>query len=315
VFGLLYDHGLFAVPIFWMISGFVFAAVYAGSKATPRDFAINRFARLYPLHLLTLLAMAALQAAALAQYGRWLIYGNNDPYHFVLQLFFASNWGFERGFSFNGPIWSVSVEVMIYLVFWLLHRHLLRRGVAFPLVAAVAFLPLTQIEPITQMARCGFFFFVGCALHSFHRSFHGDRTVVLFAAAMLGAIGVLGFAMGSNGAVRYAGIPGLFGAIMLLLAEFDDLARGRVKAACTIVGDNTYGMYLWHVPVQMVFILTIAPLTPLPALAQHSWFLVVYVAIVAILARVSFLFFERPMRDWVRKADGRARPNMVRAAQ
>lgn len=87
--GLIYDQGSMAVPIFWMISGFVFAAVYAGASGTGRSFAINRFARLYPLHLLTLIVVALLQMVPTAQFGRWFIYTNNDPYHFMLQLFFV----------------------------------------------------------------------------------------------------------------------------------------------------------------------------------------------------------------------------------
>lgn len=37
VFGLFYRHGDLAVPIFWMISGLVFAHVYTGAQANTRD--------------------------------------------------------------------------------------------------------------------------------------------------------------------------------------------------------------------------------------------------------------------------------------
>ena len=53
-----YDYGFYAVQLFWIISGFVFAAVYFDRAVTGRAFAANRFARLYPLHLLTLLVVA-----------------------------------------------------------------------------------------------------------------------------------------------------------------------------------------------------------------------------------------------------------------
>ena len=33
---------------------------------------------------------------------------------------FISSWGFENGHSFNAPIWSVSVEVAIYILFFFL---------------------------------------------------------------------------------------------------------------------------------------------------------------------------------------------------
>ena len=34
----------------------------------------------------------------------------------------ASEWGITQGESFDGPIWSVSVEVLVYLLFFLMLR-------------------------------------------------------------------------------------------------------------------------------------------------------------------------------------------------
>src|SRR5690606_24787195 len=41
-----------------------------------------------------------------------------DAYHFWLQTAFVSHWGFEQGESFNAPIWSVSIEVGLYALFF-----------------------------------------------------------------------------------------------------------------------------------------------------------------------------------------------------
>ncbi|MEM0944837.1 MAG: acyltransferase family protein, partial [Pseudomonadota bacterium] len=62
----IYQHGDFAVELFWVISGFVFAHAYLNRPTSPWRFAVARVARLYPLHLLTLLLVAGLQAASLA---------------------------------------------------------------------------------------------------------------------------------------------------------------------------------------------------------------------------------------------------------
>ena len=87
----------------------------------------RRFARLYPLHFVTLLFVAGLQAYHLSVNGSHQLFGFNDTYHFILNLFMASPWGLEEGLSFNAPIWSVSVEVIVYFVFWLalpfLNKH------------------------------------------------------------------------------------------------------------------------------------------------------------------------------------------------
>jgi peptidoglycan/LPS O-acetylase OafA/YrhL len=111
----VYTHGGLAVQMFWTISGFIFFYKYA-QRIHDRDvrwfqFFIFRFSRLYPLHFVTLLAVAGLQAAAYyAMHKEYFVTGNNDITHFILNLFMASNWFTGIGYSFNSPIWSVSVE-------------------------------------------------------------------------------------------------------------------------------------------------------------------------------------------------------------
>src|SRR5690606_34065506 len=84
--------------------------------------------RLYPLHLLTLLLVGGLQWVVIKLQGHSFVYPQNDIYHFVLNVFFASAWGLQKGFSFNASIWSVSVEVLLYTLFffsvWLLRLRL-----------------------------------------------------------------------------------------------------------------------------------------------------------------------------------------------
>ena len=122
--------GIYAVNVFWIISGFVMAHVYLGAKTGTKAFVVNRFARLYPLHLLTLLIMAGLQILAFQRFGTWLISDYNDLYHFAQQLLFASGWGIDKHASFNVPIWSVSVELLVYALFWVLRDWLHHRGLA-----------------------------------------------------------------------------------------------------------------------------------------------------------------------------------------
>src|SRR5687767_4242994 len=64
--GWLYAWGWTMVDLFFVISGYIFAHVYVGVQPIERprdrvDFAVARIARLYPLHILLLLAVAALE--------------------------------------------------------------------------------------------------------------------------------------------------------------------------------------------------------------------------------------------------------------
>ncbi len=298
---LLYEYGFYAVQVFWIISGFVFAVVYLGRAASTREFVVNRFARLYPLHLLTLLVVAGLQVAALQRFGHTLFYDNYDWPHFVLQLGFASDWVNWSDHSFNGPIWSVSVEVLIYAVFWSLRPVLERVG--WPGLTAIILLCLlgNVLGAWTRVPMCGFYFFQGVAVARLHAQLGERPARRIFAALVLAAFGGIGLAWGGALPREALGIPGLAAAAVLLLAGAEQAAPPLLRRAGQWLGDNTYGLYLWHVPVQMAAVLAIIPFGDPAVLAQSGWFLTVFVLGTLALARASFVLFERPMREWIRR--------------
>jgi len=92
-----YSQGIRAVDLFFCISGFVFYWLYSNrvrqDEVDLRQFSILRFSRLYPLHLVTLITVASLQAFILVEQGRFFIFDTNDLYHFILSLFFLSGLG------------------------------------------------------------------------------------------------------------------------------------------------------------------------------------------------------------------------------
>jgi peptidoglycan/LPS O-acetylase OafA/YrhL len=61
-----------------------------------REFTVLRFSRLYPLHLATLVTATVLLEIYRRRYGASFQSLQNDPLHFPLQLFFASDWQAQR---------------------------------------------------------------------------------------------------------------------------------------------------------------------------------------------------------------------------
>ena len=61
--GLIYSHGSIAISIFFVISGVVFSNIYLEEKDSSsfKNFFVKRFARLYPLHILTLVLIIIIQ--------------------------------------------------------------------------------------------------------------------------------------------------------------------------------------------------------------------------------------------------------------
>ncbi|MEP7222912.1 MAG: acyltransferase, partial [Novosphingobium sp.] len=100
------------VDLFFVLSGYIFAHVYRGGEALAGrrqlgDFAVARIARLYPLHLVMLLLVAAIA------FGR----AANTPGAFIANLLMVQAFIQPFGLSFNGPSWSISIECLCYLLF------------------------------------------------------------------------------------------------------------------------------------------------------------------------------------------------------
>ena len=118
IFSFAYEYGWMAVQFFFTLSGYIFYLFYYqkinSKKINFYEFFILRFSRLYPLHLLSLLVISFFIYLNFENYH----VENFDFYHFFLNMFLIQNWGFESGPSFNTPAWSISVELMMYIIFY-----------------------------------------------------------------------------------------------------------------------------------------------------------------------------------------------------
>lgn len=125
------SYGLF-VDMFFILSGFVISYSYPSTSTGMRSytrFLVRRIARIYPLHLLTLLIFAGLALVGISgptSHASW-----SD---FIQNLFLVQAWGVADHLSFNSPAWSISAELFCYLLFPL---FMLLAGTVSPLVLAI----------------------------------------------------------------------------------------------------------------------------------------------------------------------------------
>lgn len=120
----LYQHGALAVEMFFCISGFVFFWLFSAPIESRRlsalRFFVGRFSRIYPLYIVTFVLVAAVQWKYLQTHSSYFVYQANDAYHALLNILLIPAWGFEKAWSFNAPAWSVSIEALLYGLFFLL---------------------------------------------------------------------------------------------------------------------------------------------------------------------------------------------------
>lgn len=294
------ENGALAVMLFWAISGFVFMNVYAGTRPGARHFWVNRIARLYPLHLLTLLVIAAIQFAAMRRLGHWFIFPANDLIHFIPHLFFASAWDPSSPHSFNGPVWSVSVEVLIYAAFYLYARTV-RSSVASVVAGLVIFAVLMKLLPSWQAPLCGCFFFGGMLSYAVFRLWPEDRRLLLLGLALAALIllGALSVLAGARIPLTFRLLPVAM-CLLVVAATSEVVAMRPMYRRTEFVGDITYSTYMWHSPIQMLFLFGAGLGFWRVDAAFTDGFFVAYLALVCVLAWLSFRFIERPAQRWVR---------------
>jgi peptidoglycan/LPS O-acetylase OafA/YrhL len=311
LFEPFYTYGYEGVELFWCISGFIFTWKYGAliSRAglSFGRFAMLRFSRLYPLHLATLLIVAALQFVYFTRHSETFVYLFNDTAHFVMNLFFANWWGFQSGESFNGPSWSVSAEVLIYIVFFWVAR---RAGPGWR-IDTLALLGFAIAAPVAKslfgiklaFTGAGTFFYLGaltCHLH--HRiELSGARWRHRCAWASAGLIAVCA-ALVATHVLKIAGASLLMFPAAVLLVQLTVRPEGeRVRALLTGLGNLTYASYMLHFPMQLATMLILGELAvPVQPLVYTDWFMLAYLGGVLAMAFVVFRWVERPAQALLR---------------
>lgn len=293
------------VDVFFIISGFVIAHVYADRIGTWRDygrFMQRRVGRLYPLHIVTMLAMAGLFAVI----GSLNVATNTDmrlvPQCLVTGALLIHSAVDCGGRVPNGVNWSISAEMFMYLAFpvllWVSARLGWLRYLAW---AGFMFIAFRANAPGADWAQSNLpwralpGFFLGIALR------HDWRFLARIPLPSVTPL-MLSLALAVGSLVK---VPiNLLLVLAYLIAISGVIADGRAKAAPVVArlapwGQLTYSMYMLHPFVVMILINAIGDkLLKLGVPALSAVTLAGYVLIV-IVSILSFKLFETPARRWI----------------
>jgi peptidoglycan/LPS O-acetylase OafA/YrhL len=326
--------GYLAVDLFFMLSGFVISHVYHGAFAHRvtgqryRDFLKARVARIYPLHLTVLLLFVATavgeRAVAFAHGGSLgpipLVGERSLGAFFANLLMLQGIWA--RELSWNDPAWSISLELLAYLLFPLLFPWLWRAAPAAKASAGGLFLivlgwlaystgdDFNQWNGIGAILRCLPEFLIGALLYSTYRSrvlapVLATDTALLTATLLLCTL------------LHFAGpdftIVPLF-ALLILTAVSN---KGRLapllnSAPFLWLGNISYSLYLihWFVLFVTTQALRARPGTDIAKLPLHPSLalMTAMLAVSLLLATLSYRFVEVAGRRWLRERLAIRRP-------
>ncbi len=317
---LLWGRGFAGVDLFLVISGFVIALTALNSHAERgsafrADFARRRFWRIAPLYYLTSLVFLVLVQPVLMTIP-WGALALHVGSHF----FFVHNLYAETHGSINGVSWSVALEMQFYLLMLLATPWIARApaGRTLLMVALFAlgyrylstviwppiqtrpivqFIYVTQLPGVIDEFACGIF--VALTVHR-QQGFllrHLQAGWMNFAGWVLIALPFLLLAAFLDKAYLYWNeLPMILGWRVLVSLGFTALlaaalvfpwASLRLLAPLRYLGQISYGLYLWHMPVIVVLN------SRLPDLTGYRFLACVSFGSIA-LASFTWHWFERP---------------------
>ncbi|ACU59779.1 acyltransferase family protein [Chitinophaga pinensis] len=334
---IFYHHAFFAVDLFFLLSGFIFFWFYAdkiADRKTPfGNFMCYRITRLYPVHLLTLIAIALIQYVMFSMNGHTFIIQNNDTYHFLLNFLVIHSWGFEKTPAlngFNGPSWSVSVELLLYLLFFLiawrkLHRN---KGLIVAMIVAGA-----VIQYIYSMIGQGIYsFFLGGLTYHIYAWMVEKKKLRRIANGVTIAAFVLWVIVVSEYAFSYIRdfsmpllktlLPGkdeafhtalfnlsrntffrtIISPITILTLALTETTRGGLKIKWMLVlGNASYALYLLHFPLMVTFFIMVDMLGISREVFHSPLTLLIFYAVLIPLSILTHYYFELPIQELFRK--------------
>lgn len=304
----LYGQGWRAVQFFFTLSGFIFFWLYSekivARKINFGKYLALRFSRLYPLHWLTLLVVIAGQMYIYRLEGTYFVYNNFSLGAFIGNATLTLNW-FTSDFAFNGPSWSVSVEMLLYLIFFALcYNKLNRWWCALLFVGAGYLLRGTMLD---QAGSGLMSFFMGGIVYQLYSWF--NRKIALkkriwFSSLLLPTVL---FSAISWRYILHREPPlyffelWLFPVIILTTALLETAIGSGPGKRLSFIGDISFSSYLWHFPLQILFAIGADRLRLGRAVFYSPLTLGLFYVVLISVSLISYYKFEHPFQHYLRK--------------
>lgn len=306
------------ITYFFVLSGFILVISNVKNSELPdqierKSFWKRRFARVYPVYLLSILLFFALQFEYNPDISlEW----QAQPYYY--SIFLLQSWKYKMALDVNFPAWSLSVEAFFYLIFpWIYFNISKLKNTSILVLALVSwYLNILTIDSLLAEKAPKYFvsyfpllhvstFLIGvCAGILFARNqswlIQQRRKIYLF-AILLGIYCLWGMYRDkpSHENLRQNGYMALYFALFIVAVS---LIQGKVKTLLSwkplqFLGEISYSVYIF----QFIVLLICQKYIPGMVGKKDSEIFWPYVAILLFFSAAVYLSFEKPMRRLLTK--------------
>ncbi|WP_316751630.1 acyltransferase [Pedobacter gandavensis] len=337
---MFFEKSYLMVDLFFIMSGFIMMHVYSSQfknriqASSLKSFLVARFARVYPLHLFSLLLLVVIV--------RWLTnWGNppiilEQPADILPNILLLHSFGFTNIYSWNIPSWSISAEWAAYLLFPLIALFINKKKtfaavLLFFLVVlayyAIMFLlprvnPINPAIPVPHNLNTTFDY-------GYIRGIAGFTAGVLvyllyelravkkaFASDMASLIIILGIIISMHFSLNDGLTVFLFAVLVLSFTA----NTGKIAAFCNrkflqFLGNISYSVYLMQIFLQEPFSHgAYLPGTVGIGRGKQNidffpglMYCIGYLILLILISYVTYQFIERPSRKFINRMWGNAK--------
>jgi peptidoglycan/LPS O-acetylase OafA/YrhL len=262
-------QGDLMVDLFFVLSGFVISYNYYNkifSTTNLMVFQARRFLRLYPLHLITLLAFIGIETIQWIYEQKTGILGTATAFKInnfsaLINNIFLTHAFFENSPTFNSPSWSISTEFYTYLIFAISILTLTKdysRRLFFLISITASGVVLYSFDASgnttgLSIIRCIYSFFIGCFTWSLVKN--SNTKLPIYIQNILFLLIFLSFYIHDLLASQI--YPLLFGTAIFSLYKSPEGALKKIlnNSKLVFLGTISYGIYMWHSAVWLFIIL------------------------------------------------------------
>jgi peptidoglycan/LPS O-acetylase OafA/YrhL len=243
----------------------------------------------------------------------FFVYYDNNFFFFLQNLLSIQNGWLQTDYSFNGPSWSISVEIMMYIIFYAVFYYSHNSKKYFMFCLFFIYLGLLMFasgwnKPFFngQLGRGFTGFFIGCATGEIlnYCKNHIKLEKCLFSLCVF-AVLVLTIVPAIGG---YKILPGwsllytfaFFPALIIITLKVKIISRILSLKLLLYFSEISYSIYLVHYPMQLI-VKTIDDSYKLSINYSSKIFFCIFILSVILISHCVHYLFEKPIQNYIRK--------------